>query len=484
MRVDTMTLLCLLLFVGAMGKSAQLGLHTWLPDAMEGPTPVSALIHAATMVTAGVFMVCRLSPMFETSQTALTVVTYVGAATAFFAATIGVVQTDIKRVIAYSTCSQLGYMFFGAGVGAFGGAMFHLFTHAFFKALLFLCAGSVIHAMHHEQDMRFYGGLRKHIPWTFWTMLAGTLAITGVGIEEVFGFAGFYSKDAIISAAYARGTTAGGIAYFIGVTAALLTSFYSWRLVFLTFYGEPRWAASEHIQHVLHDAHGHDDHGHDHDHAHHDAHHDQPDEGAGAEPSVDSRGAEDMPKGTGGYHPHESPLNMLIPLVVLAIGAVFAGWGFAKPFIGEGGTAFWQGSLWFNPEFMESIEHIPFAAKSMASVAMLVGLLLALWAYVWDKSLPSRVAGSARGLYAFLLNKWYFDELYDFLFVRPAFALGRLLWKRGDQGTIDRFGPNGAAWLVQATGVVSRKMQSGYVYTYALVMLLGLAAAATWVMAS
>ena len=487
MRVDTMTLLCLLLFVGAMGKSAQLGLHTWLPDAMEGPTPVSALIHAATMVTAGVFMVCRLSPMFETSQTALTVVTYVGAATALFAATVGTVQTDIKRVIAYSTCSQLGYMFFAAGVGAFGGAMFHLFTHAFFKALLFLCAGSVIHAMHHEQDMRFYGGLRKHIPITFWAMLAGTLAITGVGIEEVFGFAGFYSKDAIIEAAYARGTTAGGIAYFVGVTAALLTSFYSWRLVFLTFYGEPRWVGSEHIQHAIHDAHGHD-HGHDHDHAHdharHDAHHDAPDEGAGSEPGVDSRGAGDMPKGTGGYHPHESPLTMLIPLIVLSVGAVFAGWGFARPFIGEGGVAFWQGSLWFNHEFMESIEHIPTLAKLSATFAMLAGLLIALWAYVWDKSLPSRVAGSARGLYAFLLNKWYFDELYDILFVRPAFALGRLLWKRGDQGTIDRFGPNGAAWLVQASGVISRKMQSGYVYTYALVMLLGLAAAATWVMAS
>src|SRR6185369_3300021 len=274
-RVDTMTLLCLLLFVGACGKSAQLGLHTWLPDAMEGPTPVSALIHAATMVTAGVFMVCRLSPMFETSATAMHVVTYVGAATAFFAATVGTTQTDIKRVIAYSTCSQLGYMFFAAGVGAYGAAMFHLFTHAFFKALLFLGAGSVIHAMHHEQDMRFYGGLRKHIPITYWVMMAGTLAITGVGIAGVFGFAGFYSKDAIIEAAFARGTTAGGIAYFVGVTAALLTSFYSWRLVFLTFFGEPRWAGSEHIQHAIHDAHGH---GHDHAHdahaeahAHHDA---------------------------------------------------------------------------------------------------------------------------------------------------------------------------------------------------------------------
>jgi len=482
MRVDTMTLLCLLLFVGAMGKSAQLGLHTWLPDAMEGPTPVSALIHAATMVTAGVFMVCRLSPMFETSQTALTVVTYVGAATALFAATVGTVQTDIKRVIAYSTCSQLGYMFFGAGVGAFGGAMFHLFTHAFFKALLFLGAGSVIHAMHHEQDMRFYGGLRKHIPITFWAMMAGTLAITGVGIDEVFGFAGFYSKDAIIEAAFARGTTAGGIAYFVGVTAALLTSFYSWRLVYLTFFGQPRWVGSEHIQHAIHDAHH--DHGHDHDHAHHDAHHDAPDEGAGSEPGEDSRGAMDMPVGTGGYHPHESPLSMLIPLIVLSIGAVFAGFLFAKPFIGEGGTAFWQGSLWFDREFMESIEHVPFAIKLSATFAMLAGLLIATWAYVWDKGLPSRVAHSARGLYAFLLNKWYFDELYDILFVRPAFALGRLLWKKGDQGTIDRFGPNGAAWVVQAGAVISRRMQSGYVYTYALVMLLGLAAAATWVMAA
>jgi len=477
MRVDVMTLLCLLLFIGAMGKSAQLGLHTWLPDAMEGPTPVSALIHAATMVTAGVFMVCRLSPMFETSQTALTVVTYVGAATAFFAATVGTVQTDIKRVIAYSTCSQLGYMFFAAGVGAFGGAMFHLFTHAFFKALLFLGAGSVIHAMHHEQDMRYYGGLRKHIPITFWAMMAGTLAITGVGLEEVFGFAGFYSKDAIIEAAYARGTTAGGIAYFVGVTAALLTSFYSWRLVFLTFYGEPRWVGSEHIQHAIHDAHAH---GHDDHHAHHDA----PDESAGAEPDVDALGAEDMPKGTGGYHPHESPLTMLIPLAVLSIGAVFAGFLFAKPFIGEAGLAFWQGSLWFNHEFMESIEHVPELAKWMPTIAMLSGLLIALWAYVWDKSLPSRVAGSARGLYAFLLNKWYFDELYDLLFVRPAFALGRLFWKKGDQGTIDRFGPDGAAWVVQAGAAVSRRMQSGYVYTYALVMLLGLAAAATWVMAA
>jgi NADH-quinone oxidoreductase subunit L len=254
LRVDTMTLLCLLLFVGAMGKSAQLGLHTWLPDAMEGPTPVSALIHAATMVTAGVFMVCRLSPMFEVSPTALTVVTYVGAATAIFAATVGTVQNDIKRVIAYSTCSQLGYMFFAAGVGAYGAAMFHLFTHAFFKALLFLGAGSVIHAMHHEQDMRYYGALRKEIPITFWTMIAGTLAITGVGLFGV-GFAGYHSKDAIIESAFASGSVHGVVAYWLGVFAALLTSFYSWRLIFLTFYGKPRWAGSEHIQHAVHHVH-------------------------------------------------------------------------------------------------------------------------------------------------------------------------------------------------------------------------------------
>src|SRR5687767_12393364 len=255
LRVDTMTLLCLLLFVGAMGKSAQLGLHTWLPDAMEGPTPVSALIHAATMVTAGVFMVCRLSPMFETSPDALMVVTYVGAATAIFAATVGTVQNDIKRVVAYSTCSQLGYMFFAAGVGAYGAAMFHLFTHAFFKALLFLGAGSVIHAMHHEQDMRYYGALRREIPWTFWAMIAGTLAITGVGIYGVFGFAGFYSKDAILESAFASGTVHGTIAFWLGAFAALLTSFYSWRLIFLTFFGAPRWAGSEHIQHAVHGHH-------------------------------------------------------------------------------------------------------------------------------------------------------------------------------------------------------------------------------------
>ncbi|WP_294391741.1 NADH-quinone oxidoreductase subunit L [uncultured Sphingomonas sp.] len=495
-RVDTMTLLCLLLFVGAMGKSAQLGLHTWLPDAMEGPTPVSALIHAATMVTAGVFMVCRLSPMFETSHTALTVVTYVGAATALFAATVGTTQTDIKRVIAYSTCSQLGYMFFAAGVGAYGAAMFHLFTHAFFKALLFLGAGSVIHAMHHEQDMRFYGGLRKHIPITFWAMMAGTLAITGVGVIQVavipsFGFAGFFSKDAIIEASYASGTTAGGVAYAVGVIAALLTSFYSWRLIFLTFFGKPRWAASEHIQHAVHDAHGHGHdhaHGHDHDHAHaiaHDVAHvgDHRVEDPAGEKSEEHHHHAPV-EGTAGYHPHEAPWPMLVPLAVLTVGAIFAGMGFHHFFIDpEHAGGFWQGSLAFNEHLMHAMHGVPLWVKLSATAVMITGFLIALWAYVLDTSIPAKFTATFRGLYAFLLNKWYFDELYDLLFVRPSFALGRFLWKRGDQKTIDRFGPNGAAWVVQLGNVASRRLQSGYVYTYALVMLLGLAAAATWAIA-
>jgi NADH-quinone oxidoreductase subunit L len=493
-RVDTMTLLCLLLFVGAMGKSAQLGLHTWLPDAMEGPTPVSALIHAATMVTAGVFMVCRLSPMFVTSHTAMTVVTVIGACTCFFAATVGTTQTDIKRVIAYSTCSQLGYMFFAAGVGAFGAAMFHLFTHAFFKALLFLSAGSVIHAMHHEQDMRFYGGLRKHIPITFWAMMAGTVAITGVGVAGVFGFAGFYSKDAIIEAAYASGTQAGGFAWFIGVFAALLTSFYSWRLMFLTFFGKPRWAASEHIQHAVHDAHGHghdahahDDHAHDahahtahgHDDHAHDAHHAEPDEDAGAEPKPDSRGFTEVEHGTAGYHPHESPWTMALPLLLLSIGAIFAGIAFAPFFLGE---HFWQGAVAYSEELHEKAEHLPFLIGLAPTIVMLIGLAIAFWAYIANTSIPGRFASTFRGLYVFLLNKWFFDELYDFLFVRPAFALGRFFWVRGDQGTIDRFGPDGISKLVVAGNRLTARLQSGFVYTYALVMLLGLAGVATWAM--
>jgi NADH-quinone oxidoreductase subunit L len=471
MRVDVMTTLCLLLFIGAMGKSAQLGLHTWLPDAMEGPTPVSALIHAATMVTAGVFMVCRLSPMFETSDTALAVVTFVGAATALFAATVGTVQNDIKRVIAYSTCSQLGYMFFAAGVGAYSAAMFHLFTHAFFKALLFLGAGSVIHAMHHEQDMRFYGGLRKSIPLTFWAMMAGTLAITGVGVIGVFGFAGFYSKDAIIESAFMSGTTAGGIAFAVGVIAALLTSFYSWRLIFLTFFGKPRWAASEHIQHALHDAHGQD-------------HNDPAQEDAGHDTHPHEASAKEVPTGTGGYHPHESPWTMLVPLGVLSIGAIFAGIIFHHPFIdAHDGVEFWGRSLAFDAHLMEEIHHAPLWVKLAPAFVMIVGFLIALQAYIRNTSIPERFVGQFGILYRFLLQKWYFDEIYNAVFVRPSLWLGRFFWKKGDEGTIDRFGPNGAAALVQGGNVLTARLQSGYLYTYALVMLLGLAAAATWAMA-
>ena len=470
-RFDTMTVLCLLLFVGAMGKSAQLGLHTWLPDAMEGPTPVSALIHAATMVTAGVFMVCRLSPMFETSPFALHVVMTIGAATCFFAATVGLVQTDIKRVIAYSTCSQLGYMFFAAGVGAYNVAMFHLFTHAFFKALLFLGAGSVIHAMHHEQDMRYYGGLRKHIPITFWGMMAGTLAITGVGIPAVFGnplaigFAGFHSKDAIIEAAWAAGQ---GGASIVGMIVALLTSFYSWRLMFLTFWGKPRWIQSEHIQHAVHDAHGHDDHGHDHAHAH-DAHH------------HDHGHAHDHGDGTGGYHPHESPLPILVPLIVLSIGAVAAGFVFHGYFIEpSAGEEYWKSSVAFNEHLMHAMHEVPLGVKLSATIAMLLGLWGAWMAYIRNPGFPAKLAGQFSLLYDFLLNKWYFDELYNILFVRPAFALGRLFWHRGDEKTIDRFGPNGSARVVALGSRVAGRVQTGYVYTYAFVMLIGLTAAVTW----
>jgi NADH-quinone oxidoreductase subunit L len=445
MRLDTMTIICLLLFIGAMGKSAQLGLHTWLPDAMEGPTPVSALIHAATMVTAGVFMVCRLSPMFETSPVALTVVTVVGAATAIFAATVGLVQNDIKRVIAYSTCSQLGYMFFAAGVGAYNVAMFHLFTHAFFKALLFLGAGSVIHSMHHEQDMRYYGGLRKEIPLTFWAMMAGTLAITGVGIYWLHaGFAGFHSKDAIIEAAFASGSQVGQFAFFIGVLAALLTSFYSWRLMFLTFWGKPRWIQSEHIQHSVH--------------------------------KTPEQAGDDT---TGGYHPHESPLTMLVPLGLLSIGAVFAGFVFSHAFIDDGN--FWNGAIAYDAGLMHAMHEVPLWVKLSATAAMLTGLATAYFMYFRGTDRPARLAVTFSPLYAFFFNKWYFDELYDRIFIRPAFWFGRLFWKKGDEGTIDRFGPNGIAAVIASGSGVMKRFQSGYLYTYALVMLLGLAAAATWI---
>ena len=448
-RWDTMTILCLLLFIGAMGKSAQLGLHTWLPDAMEGPTPVSALIHAATMVTAGVFMVCRLSPMFEASPDALTVVTIVGAATCFFAATIGTTQWDIKRVIAYSTCSQLGYMFFAAGVGAYGAAMFHLFTHAFFKALLFLGAGSVIHAMHHEQDMRYYGGLRKKIPFTFWAMLIGTLAITGVGVYHLkAGFAGFWSKDAILEVAYASAGTYANLAFWLGTIAALLTSFYSWRLMFLTFWGKPRWIESEHIQHSVH--------------------------------KTPEEAGEDT---TGGYQPHESPWAMLVPLGVLSVGAVLAGQIFHDAFLSVDDN-FWAGSIAFNATLMQEMTEVHILVKYAAAIVMVIGFIGAWYAYVRNKSLPGETVKQLGPIYTFVHRKWMFDELYNLIFVKPAFWLGRVLWKKGDEGTIDRFGPNGAAWLVSQSSAFAKKVQSGYLTSYALIMLIGLVAAVTWVLFS
>jgi NADH-quinone oxidoreductase subunit L len=458
MRVDTMTLLCILLFIGAMGKSAQLGLHTWLPDAMEGPTPVSALIHAATMVTAGVFMVCRLSPMFQVSPTAMHVVTYVGAATCIFAATVGCAQNDIKRVIAYSTCSQLGYMFFAAGVGAYGAAMFHLFTHAFFKALLFLGAGSVIHAMHHEQDMRYYGGLRKEIKVTFWVMIAGTLAITGVGLGPV-GFAGYWSKDAILESAWASGSVPGTIAFWLGALAALLTSFYSWRLIFLTFFGPPRWAASENVKHALH------------------GEHDTPDE----EHGDSAHDPHHVPTGAGGYHPHESPLTMLVPIGLLAVGAVLSGQIWHGIFVDAArAPEFWRGSVAFSEHLAHAAHESSTWVKLTPTIVMLIGLWIAWNNYLRNPGAADRFVAQFPAVYRFVANKWYFDELYDFLFVRPALWLGRLFWHGGDEGTIDRFGPHGAAYAVGIGNRVTARLQSGYLYSYALVMLLGLIGAASW----
>jgi NADH-quinone oxidoreductase subunit L len=442
---DAVTLACLLLFMGAMGKSAQFLLHTWLPDAMEGPTPVSALIHAATMVTAGVFMVARLSPLFEMSPVALSVVTIVGGTTAFFAATVGLVQNDIKKVIAYSTCSQLGYMFVGLGVGGYSLGIFHLFTHAFFKALLFLGAGSVIVAMHHEQDMRLMGGLRKEIPFTFWTMMIGTLSLTGVGIPLTsLGFAGFVSKDAIIEAAFASHRYGAMYGFLCTDVAAGLTAFYSWRLMFMTFFGRRReWVAT--MPHA-HDGHGHEDHGH-------------------------------------GDHPaHESPMVMLVPLAVLAVGATLAGMAFRYFFIGGGYESFWRQSLFFGPDnhLLEDMEHVSAFVSLSPSLFMLGGLLVAYYMYMVDRTAPQRLATDFPALYRFLLNKWYFDELYDFLFVRPAFAVGRLFWKGGDGVIIDGLGPDGVSARVLDVARNSVRLQTGYVYHYAFAMLLGAAALTTW----
>jgi NADH-quinone oxidoreductase subunit L len=443
---NALTLTALLLFMGAMGKSAQFLLHTWLPDAMEGPTPVSALIHAATMVTAGVFMVARLSPIFEYAPVALTVVVVIGATTAFFAATVGLVQNDIKRVIAYSTCSQLGYMFVALGVGAYSAGIFHLFTHAFFKALLFLGAGSVIHAMHHEQDMRNMGGLRKHIPWTAAAMTIGTLALTGFPL-----FAGYFSKDAIIESAYAsvaKGGFASSYAFVLLVVAALMTSFYSWRLYFMTFEGAPRWGGHGHgHDDHAHAAHGHDDHGHGHDHK-----------------------------------PHESPLVMLIPLAVLSLGALAAGYAFKEAFIGHDYEHFWKSALFTGKDnhILHAMHEVPKWVVWSPFVAMLLGFVLALYMYVLRPDVPGKLAAANPVLYKFLLNKWYFDEIYDFLFVKPAMWLGRFLWKKGDGAVIDGLGPDGvSARVVDVTNRVVR-LQTGYVYHYAFAMLIGVAGLVTW----
>ncbi len=469
-------ILAILLFIGAMGKSAQFFLHTWLPDAMEGPTPVSALIHAATMVTAGVFLVCRMSPLIEFAPEAKNLIVFLGATTAFFAATVGLVQNDIKRVIAYSTCSQLGYMFVAAGVGVYSVAMFHLLTHAFFKAMLFLGAGSVIHGMHHEQDMRNYGGLKDKLPMTFWAMMIGTLAITGVGIPLLYigfpvGFAGFVSKDAIIESAYAANA---GYAFWMLIVAACMTSFYSWRLMFLTFYGTPRG-----------DKHTHD-------------------------------------------HAHESPRVMLVPLAVLAIGAIFSGMYFYKPFfksdkyVGEffgvievkeetadlGFTLIapayaagdeeakdgddhkydWpaepgKGAIYKHPDnhVLHEAHLVPKWVKVAPFIAMLLGFGLAYQMYIRRPDWPAKLAEQQRPLYNFLLNKWYFDELYDFIFVKPSVALGRILWKGGDTATIDG-GINGVAMgVVPFFTRLLNKAQSGYMFTYAFAMVLGITVLLTYV---
>jgi NADH-quinone oxidoreductase subunit L len=445
-NVDAMTVICLLLFMGAMGKSAQFLLHTWLPDAMEGPTPVSAHIHAATMVTAGVFMVARLSPLFELSPFALNVVIVIGAITAFFAATVGLVQNDIKRVIAYSTCSQLGYMFVALGAGAYSAGVFHLFTHAFFKALLFLGAGSVIHAMHHEQDMRNMGGLRKKIPITYAMMMIGTLALTGVGIPGTnFGFAGFFSKDSIIEAAYAVGGNIGSFAFWLLVIAALFTSFYSWRLVHLTFHGTPREAA-----------HGHDDHAHDdHGHGHH---------------------------GSAYDNAHESPNVMLVPLYVLAVGAVLAGAVFYGMFFHdvEHIEHFFSGAIFVDHDIIEAAHHVPTWVKWSATVSMIIGFVAAWYMYIRRPDIPGKLAATNPGLYQFLLNKWYFDELYDRIFVRPALWIGRAIWHGFDDWLVDGKIAEGLGRRVQNVTSWVVKLQSGYLYHYAFAMLIGVAALLTW----
>jgi NADH-quinone oxidoreductase subunit L len=454
MDFNAIELIAVLLFVGAMGKSAQFFLHVWLPDAMEGPTPVSALIHAATMVSAGVFLVCRCSSIFEYAPHAAAFVTVIGAVTALYAATVGLAQNDIKRVIAYSTCSQLGYMFFAAGVGAYGAAMFHLFTHAFFKALLFLGSGAVIHALHHEQDMRKMGGLRAKLPWTWTLMVIGTLALTGVGIPgTLVGFAGFFSKDRVIEDAFLAGEAGLGVgmfAFWMGVIAAFLTSFYSWRLILMTFHG-PHAGPKEHFDHA-----------------------------------------------------HEAPWTMRGPLVVLAVGAVIAGVAFAPLFVGGSSEGFWRESIHGAPAALEHVEetsavaseathedegdhgaaehHVPTWVAWAPFAVTAAGFLLAIWAYGLARGVGAAIAARGGPLHAFLSNKWYFDEIYEFVFVRGARGLGDLFWKGGDQKVIDGLGPDGVAATTLAGGRRVARLQSGYLYHYAFVILLGVAAFATWLL--
>ena len=419
-ELKAIDLICLLLFIGAMGKSAQIFLHTWLPDAMEGPTPVSALIHAATMVTAGVFLVVRCSPIFEYSELALNIITIVGMSTAFFAATVALVQTDIKKVIAYSTCSQLGYMFFATGVGAYNVAMFHLFTHAFFKALLFLGSGSVIHAFKDEQNINNMGGVWKKLPYTYTLMIIGTLALTG------FPFlSGFYSKDAIIEFAYLRGNTAGYYAAGIGILTAFLTSIYSWRLMFKTFHGEYN----------------------------------------NKEIKIEET--------------HESPLVMLIPLILLSIGAIFAGIAFKELFIGYDKTNnFWQDSIFFLEPL--STEHPPFWFLVLTPILVIISIPIAYYLFLRNKNLPEQIVKVNQPLYNFLINKWYFDEFYDSVIVKPSKRFGLFLWKFFDLKIIDGFGPDGVSNLVKKLSIKANKFQSGFIYQYAFIMLLGFSALLTF----
>ena len=420
LHINSIDLICILLFIGAMGKSAQIFLHTWLPDAMEGPTPVSALIHAATMVTAGVFLVVRCSPIFEYSQLTLNIITFVGMSTAFFAATVALVQNDIKKIIAYSTCSQLGYMFFAAGVGAYNVAMFHLFTHAFFKALLFLGSGSVIHSFKDEQNINQMGGIWKKLPYTWVLMIIGTLALTG------FPFlSGFYSKDAIIEYAYLRGNTAGYYAVVVGIFTALLTSIYSWRLIFKTFHGTYN----------------------------------------NKKLKINTM--------------HESPFVMLIPLIILAIGAIFAGYFFKELFIGHSSSNyFWTDSIKFLLPL--SLDHPPLWIIYITPIIVILSIPLSYYLFVKNKNITNWLANENQPLYNFLLNKWYFDELYDFLFVKQFKKIGIFFWKRVDIKIIDRFGPDGISNLIKNFSNKAVKFQSGFIYQYAFIMLLGFTALLTY----